>query len=176
MISIHTDTVNNFKFIRLQPQDIVKIMPQGFPFILLDKVQKCCVETKSMFGLKNITLSDPILSGHFREYPIYPGVLIIEALAQNSGLFIYINLLHKRFGSYADLIPVLEKGLPNNYVLVDSKVKHINPVFPGDSLLLESTLLMEREKMHIFNVSAKVDDQIVAKGQVTFAMLPDISV
>lgn len=107
--------------------EILSLLPHRYPFLLVDRVLK--IEDESIVAIKNVTFNEPQFTGHFPENPIMPGVLIIEALAQVSGIYCYNKLLskeevHKRHMFFATI---------NN-------VKFKTPVVPGDTLRLEATL------------------------------------
>jgi len=73
------------RYISLSPQTTLRFLPQSYPFILLDRVKACYPGEGVGLSVKHITMTDPVLSGHFPGFPIYPGVLIIEAMVQNAG-------------------------------------------------------------------------------------------
>jgi 3-hydroxyacyl-[acyl-carrier-protein] dehydratase len=70
--------------ISLSAATTMRLLPQAYPFVLLDRVRACYPQEGIGYSIKNITMTDPVLSGHFPGYPIYPGVLIIEAMIQNA--------------------------------------------------------------------------------------------
>lgn len=175
MVRIIKDKSGHSSAISLEAHDLLRFMPHGYPFNLIDRVKYCNFLTGVNLSIKNITLTDPVLIGHFKDYPIYPGVLIIEALAQNAGFFMLSDQLYKTSQSYEELVTTLgdnNRELDvDNYqaVLADSRIKHIKPVYPGDSLLLESNFIMKRDNLSSFKVSATVEGELVAKGQVVMA-------
>lgn len=153
----------------------LKIMPHDYPFALLDRIRACDIDAGVSLSLKSITLSDPVLNGHFRDYPIYPGVLIIEALAQNCGVLLTLRKLCRELGSCEAVLAFVERSERVHFnqseqiVLADSRIKHIQAVYPADTLMLEARFSLEREGLYVFRVAARVDDQLVAQGQITMA-------
>src|SRR6516164_2641582 len=71
----------------LDLQDILKILPHRYPFLLIDRVTEI-VRTKRIVALKNVTVNEPFFAGHFPDFPIMPGVLVVEAMAQAGGVLL----------------------------------------------------------------------------------------
>lgn len=139
--------------------DIRKIqeyLPHRYPFLLVDRVVE--IEPgKRLLGYKNITYNEPFFTGHFPGQPIMPGVLIIEALAQTTGLLA---------GESAP--DVLGKG--RTYYLVGlDKVRFKRPVVPGDRLMLEATYLRHKRNIWAFSCKAEVDGEFVASAEIMCA-------
>ena len=135
--------------------DIRKIIPHRYPFLLVDKIIE--IEPgKRAVGIKNVTANEPFFQGHFPEYPIMPGVLIVEALAQTAGI----------------AVAVLEedKGKMGLFAGIDG-VKIKRQVLPGDTLRLEAEILLNRLGMVKAKVVASVDGQVALEGEVKFAMV-----
>jgi 3-hydroxymyristoyl/3-hydroxydecanoyl-(acyl carrier protein) dehydratase len=125
-----------------------------------------------------VSQNDPVLPGHFPDFPIYPGVLLIEAMAQASGILRGLTDMLEKAGSIEEVLHRLrqlpsQKELPVDMdmtmVLVESKVKHGNPVYPGSVIELASSIALQRENMAVFKVSATVEGVEVSKGQVMLA-------
>jgi 3-hydroxyacyl-[acyl-carrier-protein] dehydratase len=163
------------RFISLSGATTMRLLPQAYPFVMLDKVKAAYPEEGICHSIKNITLTDPVLSGHFPGYPIYPGVLIIEAMVQNACVIPTTRELYRQFGSYEALLAFFSKSgdaapdVAYRYFLAESRVKHMEAVYPGDTLELEARLVMERDGMMAFKVGATVDGRDVARGQLTMA-------
>jgi len=161
--------------ISLSAATTMKLIPHVYPFVLLDRVRACYAEEGIGHSVKNITMTDPVLSGHFPGYPIYPGVLIIEAMVQNACMTATARDAFRHFGSYEALLEHFSKkpeevlSIAKQYFLAESRVKHIQAVYPGDAMELEARLILDRDGMLVFKVSATVDGREVAKGQVTMA-------
>lgn len=136
--------------------DITKIMealPHRYPMLLLDRVLD--IADDEITALKNVTINEEFFQGHFPKYPVMPGVLIMEALAQAAG--------------------VLELSKPENqgklvfYAGMD-KVKYKKQVVPGDQLILHAKFIKRRGTIAVVEAEATVDKALVAKGTLTFAL------
>lgn len=112
---------------------------------------------KRLLAYKNVTYNEPFFTGHFPELPIMPGVLIIEALAQTTGLLA------------SETAPdVLGKGMVYYLVGLD-KVRFKRPVVPGDRLMLEATYLRHKRNIWAFSCRAEVDGEFVASAEIMCA-------
>ncbi len=134
---------------------IKKVIPHRYPFLLVDRVEKCDYEKKEIYGYKNVSVNEPFFQGHFPEKPIMPGVLIMEALAQ--------------LGAVITLSSPQNKGKIALLLGIDG-AKFRKPVVPGDRLDLcvqFSVLSASRGKGH---GTAKVGDQVVAEAEIMFAI------
>jgi UDP-3-O-[3-hydroxymyristoyl] N-acetylglucosamine deacetylase/3-hydroxyacyl-[acyl-carrier-protein] dehydratase len=105
--------------------DIERMLPHRFPFLMVDKIME--IHEESIVGVKNITMNEPIFTGHFPGNPVFPGVLQIEAMAQVGGIFA--------------LSKVDEPHLYSTYFMKIDKVKFKQKVIPGDTLVFELSLL-----------------------------------
>jgi len=135
--------------------DILKIrelLPHRYPFLFIDKVLEVDVENEYVKAIKNVSINEPFFQGHFPDYPIMPGVLIIEAMAQAAGIGLKII-----FPEYRDRLFVLAG--------VD-KVKFRNPVFPGDTLILEARGFKKKGFIIKTSATAKVGDKLVAQAEL----------
>ena len=106
-------------------QDIERMLPHRYPFLLVDKVME--LTENSIIGVKNVTMNEPMFTGHFPGNPVFPGVLQIEAMAQVGGIFA--------------LSGVEDAHLYSTYFMKIDKVKFKSKVVPGDTLVFELTLL-----------------------------------
>lgn len=138
----------------LDIQEIKKIIPHRYPFILIDKVFELN-PGKSAVACKNVTINEYFFQGHFEQEPVMPGVLIVEALAQTGAVAIL------SLDEYKGKI-VYFAGI-NNF-------KFRNKVLPGDSLILEIEIINRKGKIGVGKGTAKVNDKIVAMGELTFAV------
>ncbi|WP_045224969.1 3-hydroxyacyl-ACP dehydratase FabZ [Methyloterricola oryzae] len=137
-------------------QQIKEFLPHRYPFLLVDRVLEC-EPGKRLLAIKNVTYNEPCFLGHFPDLPIMPGVLIIEALAQTTGLLA---------GNSAP--DVLGKG--RTYYLVGlDKVRFKRPVVPGDQLKLEATYLRHKRNIWAFSCRAEVDGEFVASAEIMCA-------
>jgi 3-hydroxyacyl-[acyl-carrier-protein] dehydratase len=140
----------------LDIQKIKEYLPHRYPFLLVDRVVE--IEPgKRLLAFKNVTYNEPFFAGHFPELPIMPGVLIIEALAQATGLLA------------SETAPeVLGKGMTYYLVGLD-KVRFKRPVVPGDRLMLEVAYLRHKRNIWAFACKAEVDGEFVASAEIMCA-------
>lgn len=143
-----------------QIMDIRKIMdllPHRFPFLLVDRVIEF-KEDEYIVAIKNVTINEPYFQGHFPDYPVMPGVLIVEALAQTGGLLV-INSIQEIPGNKIFLFSGIEK------------VRFRRPVYPGDQLRLKAYYI--RHKMNIWKMKAEawVGDVLTTDGILTAALV-----
>jgi UDP-3-O-[3-hydroxymyristoyl] N-acetylglucosamine deacetylase/3-hydroxyacyl-[acyl-carrier-protein] dehydratase len=139
----------------LNIQDIKKIIPHRYPFLLVDRVTEL-EPGKRAVGLKNVTMNDFFFQGHFPEHPIMPGVLIIEALAQVGG--VVMLCMHENHGKIA-------------YLMSIDHAKFRQPVFPGDALRLQVEVVRSRSKTGQCTGKAYVGDKLVCEAEVKFAVV-----
>lgn len=134
-----------------------RIMPHRYPMLLIDRVLQLDGEHRAV-GLKNVTINEPFFQGHYPGTPIMPGVLIVEAMAQLSGVLIAQKLEHK------GKIPVL---------LSLDKVKLRRPVVPGDQLILEAEATRVRSRIASMRCRAFVAEELAAEAEVKFMLVDD---
>ncbi|AJC88301.1 3-hydroxyacyl-ACP dehydratase FabZ [Campylobacter insulaenigrae] len=139
---------------------IQKILPHRYPFLLVDKIVELKVK-EIVRGYKNISISDHVFMGHFPDHPIYPGVLILEGMAQTGGVL--------AFESMDDKVDPSSKVV---YFTGIDNAKFRNPVRPGDRLDYEMSVVKNRGNMWIFQGKAFVDNQLVAEAELK-AMIVD---
>lgn len=137
---------------------IMKCIPHRYPFLLVDRILEY-VPNESAVGLKNITMNEPQFMGHFPGQPVMPGVLIVEAMAQTSGILVMHSL-----GSEAENKLV--------YFMTIDSARFRKPVTPGDSLYIHVEKIQNRGPVWKFKGEAKVDDQLCAEA-VYSAMIVD---
>lgn len=138
----------------LDVQKIKEIIPHRYPFLLVDKVTEM-EEGKRVVGLKNVSANEPFFEGHFPEYPVMPGVLILEALAQ--------------VGAIAVLDMEENKGKIGFLAGVD-KCRFKKEVKPGDQLQLEVEILRMKGPIGKGKGIAKVDGKVACEAEITFAI------
>lgn len=135
-------------------QDVMKYLPHRFPFLLVDRVVEI-VAGSHVKGFKNITINEPIFTGHFPEQAIFPGVLIVEAMAQLSGV-----LAFETRGT--------RPGDGTLYLLgATEKTRFKRPVIPGDRLMMESRITADRSRVMKFECRAFVDEQLACTSELT---------
>lgn len=135
--------------------EIRKLIPHRYPFLLVDKVLEL-EQGKRIVAIKNVTANEPFFQGHFPEFPIMPGVLIVEALAQTAGI---CTAEQNSDGS----------GKLGLFAAIEA-MKFKRPVVPGDTLKLEAEILMNKLGVVKAKVKATVEDQVAAEGEIKFAM------
>ena len=134
--------------------EIKKRLLHRYPFLLVDRVLE--VETgKRILALKNVTANEPFFPGHFPQQPVMPGVLIVEALAQATGLLASETIAPEG----------LEDGALYYFVGID-KARFKRPVRPGDQLMLEAELIGRRQGIWRFSTRALVDGKLVASAEI----------
>lgn len=139
----------------LDIKEIEKIIPQRPPFLMIDKVEEYVPGEKAI-AYKNVNINEWYFQGHFPENPIMPGVLITEALAQT--------------GAVAILSMEENKGMNALFGGID-KMRFKKIVIPGDVLKLEVKIIKKKGPIGIGEAVATVDGKIVAKGELTFAIV-----
>ena len=135
--------------------EIKKIIPHRYPFLLVDKIIECDFESR-IVGIKNVTVDEPFFQGHFPEFPVMPGVLIIEALAQTACILGLKILKLEGQGS------VFFTGI--------DKAKFRKPVVPGDQLRMELTKIKQRKSLFRFEGKAFVDDVLATECTIQAMM------
>jgi len=146
----------------LNVMDIQKILPHRYPFLLVDRVTKID-KGAFMEGYKNVSISEPVFQGHFPDHPIYPGVMIIEGMAQAGGILAFKSL------SEADAANAENKVV---YFMSIDKAKFRAPVTPGDKLIYRINVLKQRGAVWQFDAKAYVDEKLVAQAELK-AMIVD---
>jgi 3-hydroxyacyl-[acyl-carrier-protein] dehydratase len=139
--------------IKLDIQEIIKILPHRYPFLLVDRVTELS-ETRAV-GLKNVSYSEPFFQGHFPQKPVMPGVLMIEALAQLGGVLV----LGKR-GDQGRLA----------YLVGLNDVRFRRIVVPGDQLRLEAEVVKLKAKIGVVKASASVDGEEACSAEIMFTL------
>ena len=134
--------------------EILNVLPHRYPFLLVDKILEL-EKGKKAVGLKNVTVNEPFFQGHFPGYPVMPGVLIMEALAQ--------------VGAVALLSMEEYKGKIALFAGID-KARFRQQVFPGDQLIMEVEVLKVKGPVGKARATAKVADKMVAEAELMFAI------
>jgi 3-hydroxyacyl-[acyl-carrier-protein] dehydratase len=142
--------------------EIQKILPHRYPFLLVDKVTELTPE-ESLVGYKNVTIGEQIFEGHFPGHPIYPGVMILEGMAQAGGI-----LAFKSMGDMTEE-EAAEKVV---YFMSIDKAKFRNPVKPGDRLEYRLSVIKHKGAIWMLEGKAYVDDKLVSEAELK-AMIVD---
>jgi 3-hydroxyacyl-[acyl-carrier-protein] dehydratase len=140
----------------LDINEIMKILPHRFPFLLVDRIIELEVG-KSIVAIKNVSINEPFFPGHFPGHPVMPGVLIIEAMAQVSGILAYASdeSIRSKITYFT--------GIDN--------ARFRKPVMPGDQIRFEIELTGCKRGIWMFDAKAFVDGKLVTEAEVkaTFA-------
>lgn len=138
----------------LSVEEIMEIIPHRPPFLLVDRILE--IDDQHAVGVKQVTINEPFFAGHFPGNPIMPGVLQVEALAQ--------------VGAVAVLRQPAYQGKVALFARIEN-VRFRRPVVPGDTLRLEVQLTQMRSTVGKGHGVARVDDEITAEGDFTFALV-----
>ena len=136
-------------------QEIMEILPHRYPILLVDKILEL-EEGKRIVGLKNVSVNEPVFQGHFPGFPLFPGVYILEALAQTGGILM-IKSLNLEIGKYAIVFAGIDGA------------RFKKPVYPGDQLILELEVLSLKKTLSKMKGVAKVNGEVVAEATLLAA-------
>ena len=131
-------------------QGIQDILPHRYPFLLVDRIVE--LEEDRIVGIKNVTVNEPFFMGHFPEYPVMPGVLIIEAMAQTAGVLVLSYIPERKSKN------ILLAGVEN--------ARFRKPVRPGDQLRMEMKVLRRKATIAKMSGVATVDGVAVAEAEM----------
>jgi 3-hydroxyacyl-[acyl-carrier-protein] dehydratase len=140
----------------LDIHEVMKHLPHRYPFLLIDRVLDY-TPGETLHAIKNVSYNEPHFVGHFAHHPVMPGVLILEALAQATGILAFITL-----GELPD------DGSLYYFVGIDN-ARFKQPVIPGDQLHLYVTVEREKRGVWKFKAEAKVDDKVVTSADLMCA-------
>ena len=137
----------------LNIDEIKNLIPHRYPFLLVDKITELEVGKRAV-GIKNVTVNEPFFQGHFPEYPLMPGVLIVEALAQVCGVaMMSLEENNGKLGVFAGI----------------DKVRIKREVRPGVTLTMEVEMTTLRRNIAKADAKAYVGEELVCKGELMFA-------
>lgn len=140
----------------LDTMAIRELLPHRYPFLLVDRIIELEPGARSV-GIKNVTANEPFFQGHFPQYAVMPGVLIVEALAQTGGVALMV------MDEYKDKLAM--------FAGID-KVRFKRQVKPGDQLLMTVELGQFRRGVGTCTATATVDGELACKGELMFALVP----
>jgi beta-hydroxyacyl-ACP dehydratase FabZ len=134
----------------LDINEIRQILPHRYPFLLVDRIVE--LEAERIVGIKNVTFNEPFFVGHFPDFPVMPGVLIVEAMAQTAGVLVLKSI----------------EGRENKLVLLATieSARFRRPVVPGDTLRMEMKVLKRKASVAKMAGVATVDGKVVAEAEV----------
>lgn len=132
---------------------IKEILPHRYPMLLVDRVLECEDSCQRIVAIKNVTVNEPFLQGHFPDYPIMPGVLQIEAMAQAGGV-----LMNKLFNAHGRIA----------YFMAIDKAKFRRAVRPGDQMRIEVEFIRARLKVSRLKGTITVDGEIASEAELMF--------
>lgn len=135
---------------------VLKYLPHRYPFLLLDRILEC-TPGESVVALKNVTINEPFFQGHFPQRPVMPGVLILEALAQATGMLAFMTVGKPQKGAIYYLA-----GVDN--------ARFKRPVEPGDQLIMEVSITRRLRGVWKYSGVAKVDGEVAASADLMTAM------
>jgi len=141
---------------QLDIYEILQHLPHRYPFLLIDRVTEC-IPGESLIGYKNVSYNEPYFTGHFPQRPVMPGVLILEALAQATGILAFRTL-----GRTPD-----DNSL--YYFVGVDKARFKQPVEPGDQLVLNVKFVKEKRGIWKFEGVATVDGKVVCSADLMCA-------
>ena len=131
---------------------VLELLPHRYPFLLIDRVLEI-EHGKRLSAIKNVTINEPFFQGHFPGQPVMPGVLVLEAMAQATGLLAFTEM-GEEHKSKLYLLVGIDKGRFRNQVL------------PGDQLVLNISLKRSMRNIGIYQCEAVVDGAVVAEAEI----------
>lgn len=142
---------------RMEVLEIMRHLPHRYPFLLIDRVLSCD-PGKELVAIKNVTMNEPYFSGHFPNFPVMPGVLIVEAMAQAAAI-----LAFKSFD--------LERSANSVYYFVGiDKARFKKPVTPGDQLIIKVQIVRNLRGIWKFTGQAFVEEALVSEAALMCTM------
>lgn len=142
--------------------DIQNILPHRYPFLLVDRITALS-PGEYIEGFKNVSISEPVFQGHFPDHPIYPGVMILEGMAQAGGVL-----------AFKSMDGATQEEIQNKvvYFMSIDKAKFRVPVTPGDQLVYKIKVMKQKGPVWQLEAKAYVDDKVVAQAELK-AMIVD---
>ncbi|PLW70514.1 3-hydroxyacyl-ACP dehydratase FabZ [Pseudohalioglobus lutimaris] len=140
----------------MEIDEIRKYLPHRYPFLLVDRVVEMELG-ESIVAYKNLTINEPFFDGHFPDKPVFPGVLLVEAMAQAAGIL-----------GFRSMNKTPADGSIYYFVGAD-KLRFKRPCIPGDRVMLRAAIVSERRGIWKFDVSSDVDGQLAASATILCA-------
>jgi 3-hydroxyacyl-[acyl-carrier-protein] dehydratase len=141
--------------------EIQQILPHRYPFLLVDRVTEL-TKGESIISYKNVSISEPVFQGHFPDHPIYPGVMILEGMAQAGGVLAFESMDMTKEEAAQKVV----------YFMSIDKAKFRAPVRPGDKLEYKITVIKQKGAIWMLDGKAYVDDKLVSQAELK-AMIVD---
>ncbi|RJQ29374.1 MAG: 3-hydroxyacyl-[acyl-carrier-protein] dehydratase FabZ [Peptococcaceae bacterium] len=138
----------------MEHQEILQYLPHRYPFLLVDRILELA-DNRKVVGIKNVTANEPFFQGHFPGYPVMPGVLIIEAMAQVGGVAVLKML-----------------GAPGRLAFLAGidKARFRRQVVPGDQLRIEVEIFKQKGSVGKSRASAYVENKLVAEAELMYVL------
>lgn len=152
MIDAEVESTPKKELGRIDIDGILSALPHRYPFLMIDRIVDIDGD-ESAVGIKNVTFNEPIFQGHFPEKPIFPGVLIIEGMAQTAGAIVIVN------DSLGDSKSVV-------LMLTIDKAKFRKPAAPGDRIEYHIRKIQRRRTVGRYAARAIVDGQVIAEAEI----------
>jgi 3-hydroxyacyl-[acyl-carrier-protein] dehydratase len=151
-----TDNIENAH--TLDVESIMQLLPHRYPFLMVDKVLDYTIsdEKKTLRAVKNVTINEPFFQGHFPGKPVLPGVLILEAMAQATGILAFTMVGKPKDGELY-------------YFAAIDRARFKRPVVPGDQLILDVEYFKEKRGIASFSGVATVDGKVVCTADLMCA-------
>ncbi len=134
--------------------ELFDYLPHRYPFLLVDRVMEL-IPGERVRGFKNVTINEPFFNGHFPGHPIMPGVLIVEAMAQLSGVLAFESRDRRPSDGYT------------YYLAGTDRTRFKRPVVPGDRLVMDSRILADKRGVMKFECQAYVDEELACFSEIT---------
>ncbi len=134
-------------------QKVLELLPHRYPFLMIDRIIEIDGD-ESCIGIKNVTVNEPQFTGHFPNMPVFPGVLLIEGMAQTAGAICCRHIMERN---------VQTKQV---FFMTIDKCKFRKPVVPGDQVRFHMTKTNHRKTMWWFRGQARVDGVLVAEAEI----------
>ena len=150
---------------QLDIKEIMQLIPQRYPFLLVDRIEKVVEENGKIevVGYKNISINEPFFQGHFPDEPIMPGVLILESMGQVGAVALR-------------LLPEFKNKNVSAYLTTINRAKFRKPVKPGDQLRTTAKFKRRVRNMGKFDFAATVDGEIVAEAEMGFVISSGLTI
>lgn len=154
-----SETVEKKELASADITEILKLLPHRYPFLLVDRIIDMDGDS-SAIGIKNITMNEPCFQGHFPDFPIMPGVLLVEGMAQTAGALCVHSMAEAKYEPHIVFFMAIDRA------------RFRRPVVPGDQVEFHMEKIRSRGRAWRFRGEAKVKGQLVAEAEIS-AMIVD---